>query len=95
MLEGKDTPTPSATIEGIIEGRMVHYVLSNGEHRPGIIVKVWSKSSGCSNLQVFVDNTNDAPAFIPPIAQVTGVYWVTSANYSEEPTPRTWHFIER
>lgn len=28
-------------MEGLTEGRIVHYVLPDGQHRPAIIVKVW------------------------------------------------------
>lgn len=52
-------------MEGLTEGRIVHYVLPDGnhegEHRPAIIVKVWNKTTGYVNLQVFVDGTNDYP----------------------------------
>jgi hypothetical protein len=28
-------------MNGLIEGRIVHYVLPTGEHRPAIVVQVW------------------------------------------------------
>ena len=52
-------------MEGLIEGRIVHYVLPNGrskgEHRPAIIVKVWEshRAQGTVNMQVFTDGEND------------------------------------
>jgi hypothetical protein len=77
-------------MDGVIEGRIVHYVLPEGphegEHRPAIIVKVWT--GGYVNLQVFYDGTNDGPV-------VSGQPWVTSVEHSEDPRPRTWHWIER
>lgn len=81
-------------MEGLIEGRIVHYVTSKGKHRPAIIVQVWSKATGCSNLQVFTDGANDCQdrgEFGIP----QNVAWMTSIQYSEEPIPRTWHFPER
>lgn len=80
-------------IEGLTEGRMVHYVLPDGiragEHRPAVIVKVWDHGQGTSNLQVFTDGRNDGHS------DMDGLTWVTSVVYSEDKTPGTWHFIER
>lgn len=79
-------------VEGLTEGRIVHYVLPDGrnpgEHRPAIVVKVWPSSNGSANLMVFVDGTND-------YADYSGAVWATSVPFSEEPQPRTWHWIER
>jgi hypothetical protein len=65
-------------------GRIVHYVLANGEHRPAI-------ACACGaipvNLQVFHDGGNDA-------AHSDGE-WVTSRSLDETWTPRTWHWPER
>ena len=78
-------------MEGLTEGRMVHYVLddgpSKGQHRPAVVVKVWSKDLGSVNLQVFTDGSNDG---VPG-----GIMWVTSVTFSEEPLLRTWHWIEK
>jgi len=86
-------------MDGLTEGRIVHFVLSDGphegEHRPAIVVKVWRQgdgsppANGYSNLVVFMDGTNDGAAF------AGCVRWATSIEYSEEPRPRTWHWIER
>lgn len=87
------TPLEAKEIEGLTAGRMVHYVMGEGphagDHRPAIVVKVWSKTSGTSNLQLFVDGQNDGY----PAGQ--NVVWKTSVVYSAEPKPNTWHFIER
>jgi hypothetical protein len=58
-------------MNGLTEGRMVHYVMPDGKHRPAVVVKVWRVTgeggiqdppvSGCSNLQVFTDGPNDLP----------------------------------
>lgn len=112
MIDEQDTqpintdPTP---LPGFTEGRIVHYVLPNGEHRPAIIVRAWPSGTGglgYANLQVFTDGLNDINAFESnddpyhgPDANAdevrSGIVWVMSRNYSEEKTPRTWHWIEK
>jgi hypothetical protein len=93
-------------MDGLIEGRIVHFVLPNGEHRPAMIVKNWNEQSGCSNLTVFTDWTNDAgysesdrEALINlgmnPDKVASGMVWMTSRSYSEKMEPGTWHWIER
>ncbi len=79
--------TEPKSIPGLTEGRMVHYVLPNGTHRPAVIVQVWDHGTGMSNLQVFTDGTNDR--------EVNGLRWYGSIYYSAEPRPNTWHFIEK
>lgn len=79
-------------MDGLTEGRMVHYVLqtgpSDGQHRPALVVKVWNKDTGVANLTVFPDWENDG-------LFGSGSFWATSVQYSEEPKPGTWHWIER
>jgi len=97
-------------MEGLTEGRIVHYVMPDGvEHRPAIVVKVWRKEdgtppdNGVSNLQVFTDGTNDfyhtkgstGEKWISDAEVKTGIVWRTSIVYSEEPKPNTWHWIEK
>lgn len=80
-------------MEGLTEGRIVHYVMEDGahagEHRPAVIVRVWRKDNGCSNLQVFTDGENDGPEY------ASGLAWKTSRHYSEGKEPGTWHWIEK
>lgn len=86
-------------MEGLTEGRIVHFVLQDGphagEHRPAIVVKVWRQgdgtppANGYSNLVVFMDGTNDGASY------AGCVHWATSIAYSAEPKPRTWHWIEK
>jgi hypothetical protein len=76
-------------IEGLTEGRMVHFVMPNGKHRPAVIVQVWDRWQGTSNLQVFTDGNNDGGW------GGGGLYWATSIMYSEDAKPSTWHWIER
>lgn len=82
-------------MEGLTEGRIVHYVLPDQQHRPAIVVKVWSlpypPEDGCVNLQVFMDSDADAlynDKMLP-------VSWRTSVTYSAMPKPGTWHWIEK
>ena len=80
-------------IEGLTEGRIVHYVLEDsrnkGQHRPAVIVQVWDHGSGVSNLQVFTDGRNDGQFY------AGGLAWKTSVCYSEDKEPGTWHWIEK
>lgn len=86
-------------MDGLIEGRIVHYVLSNGQHRPAIVVRNWSDpalpgSDGRVNLIVFSDGTNDKGA-VSGNASDQGLFWATSAHYDPEGTKHhTWHWIE-
>lgn len=94
-------------MEGLTEGRMVHFVLDENEHRPAVIVKVWRKwgpdgksliapDNGCSNLQVFTDGINDRyHADHLPKGFEGGIAWKTSVLYSESKEPNTWHWIEQ
>lgn len=89
-------------MEGLTEGRIVHYVLpdngdglckSVGAHRPAMVVlvcpKEWGYPDGAVNLMVFVDGSNDVQNFKGhPL-------WATSVQYSENPQPDTWHWIEK
>lgn len=80
-------------------GRIVHYVLpegkSQGEHRPAIVVHVWSHSheyGGSVQLQVFTDSGEDR-AYNDGLPQVM---WATSVKF--DPTAGdlgTWHWPER
>jgi hypothetical protein len=84
-------------MEGLTEGRIVHYVIedgrSKGEHRPAIVVRVWrngyqdGQGVPLIQLQVFTDQTNDDFQ--------TGTVWRTSVHYDAAATPGTWHWIER
>lgn len=76
---------------GLTEGRTVHYVLDQGPdeggHRAAVITRIWDHGTGYCNLTVFVDGRNDG--YDP------GPAWITFVPYSEEPKPRTWHWIEQ
>lgn len=92
-------------MEGLTEGRIVHYVLNEGngkgQHRPAVVVRVWRitgegniktpPENGCSNLQVFTDSDEHQKYNdeLPP------VMWATSVIYDENCAPGTWHWIEK
>lgn len=86
-------------MEGLTEGRIVHYVLPEGrhegEHRPAIVVKVWrnvngkAAENGCCQLQVFMDGSNDG------MSAFDSTIWKTSVLHDAEDSPNTWHWIER
>lgn len=84
-------------MEGLTEGRIVHYVLSNGEHRAAIVVRVFEpgKPLGLANLIVFSDGSNDRGAVFGNVSE-QGLFWATSAHYDPEGTTHhTWHWIEK
>lgn len=80
-------------MEGLTPGRIVHYVMENGEHRPAIVVRVWDgvyAEPGVVNLQVFHDQANDGYGLN------VGPLWATSVHHDPAgATPRSWHWIER
>jgi hypothetical protein len=92
-------------MDGLTEGRMVHFVMPDGTHAPAIVVKVWN-ASGLTNLQVITDGSNALP-YTPEEKEKFrgqgmdletvkhGHVWVTSRSYSETPEPGTWHWIEK
>ncbi len=49
-----------------------------GDVLPAIILRVWSDSSGCSNIKVFLDGSDE--------------YWATSVSYEEDGRPGSWHW---
>lgn len=93
-------------MDGLVEGRIVHFVMPDGKHSPAMIVKVWNQDSGMSNLQVFTDGPNALPYtpeekvqfenFGIDLHQVShGHIWMTSRSYSEKMEPGTWHWVEK
>lgn len=98
-------------MEGLTEGRIVHYVMPSREHRPAIVVRAWKvqeayhdgitpetrlATNGMCNLVVFVDGVNDVKRSIDdPCKDHVLTMWETSVVYSEEPKPFTWHWIEK
>lgn len=91
------------TTKGLIEGKLCHYVLQNGTHRPAIIVKVWwvggegeihtSPENGMSNMQVFMDADEDDAGYDARPYPLTRMK--TSVLYDETNAPGSWHWIEK
>lgn len=80
-------------MDGLIEGRIVHYVLptglTKGEHRSAVVTKVWQtggEPEGAISLTVF-PILGDMPDF--PTA-----YQVDYIHYDENGELNTWHWIE-
>lgn len=91
LVVGVGEAVKSNSLAGLTEGRMVHFVMSDGEHRPAVIVRVWPVSGVCDgyvNLQVFTDGTNDGQE------NAAGIAWKTSICYDENKGVGTWHWIE-
>ncbi len=71
-------------------GRIVHFILPDGQHRPAIIVRIWDvvpTDKSMVQLQVFTDGTND---------RLQNVEWRKSVHQDPAAaTPGTWHEPER
>jgi len=76
-------------MQAISVGRIVRYVLPNGEERPAIVTRVIEEGRAVG-LHLFLD-ANDAP--MQPIDPATGQAGVV--RYSEEPAVNTWHWPPR
>lgn len=67
----------------LIEGRTVHFVTSEREgarHCAAIVSSVRDEARGLVNLAVFT--------------AAGQTYAVENVEYSDEPRPRTWHWVE-
>jgi hypothetical protein len=76
-------------VEGLVEGRNVHYVAYNGRHLAAIVIGVNPEKEGQVNLSVFTDMRNvngDVSG---------GIQFHFNVPYSEEPKSGHWHWIER
>jgi hypothetical protein len=92
--ETKEQSQEPQALPGLIEGRIVHYVMPTDrevqlQHRPAVIVRIWDHGQGTVNLQVFTDGDNDG------VCAAGETWWRTSIRYSEKMEPNTWHWIER
>ena len=83
-------------------GRIVHYVFSNGDHRPAIIVRIFDENPterSYVQLQVFVDGSNDSHLLDhqdKAISPSPNVVWRTSVlQDAADKAPGTWHEPER
>lgn len=95
-------------MEGLTEGRIVHYVLpdgpSAGEHRPAIIVRVWRGEIVVNPKTAEEEHMKDTAVQLQVFMdgdgrgwndQAPNVVWHTSVMYSEDKEPDTWHWIEK
>lgn len=74
-------------MEGLTEGRIVHYNAGCGHCQAAIIVKVWQGDIGCVNLYVFPDGSNDREV---GATERDMVRWETSRVHGEEVS--RWHW---
>lgn len=90
MIADKAQKIEAPDMPGLTEGRMVHYVMPDGQHRPAMIARVWNKKTGYINVTVFTDWSND----VHMTNTAVGIIWVTSILYDPEKALNTWHWIE-
>lgn len=71
-------------MEGLIEGRIVHFAVSGfNEARAAVITHVWNEQ-GTVNLFIFPDGSFQMDNQTP-----------TSVTYDEAGNPGTWHWIPK
>jgi hypothetical protein len=72
-------------MEGLTEGRIVHFITDDGIHRPAVVTHVWNKQTGNVNLFIFPDGSypldNNTPTSISFDAESFRTY--------------TWHWVEK
>jgi hypothetical protein len=73
-------------MEGLIEGRIVHYVAYNNRHLAAIVIGVSDKTIDIA-LFTNMANTNGVKNF--------GLQFHQDISYSVDNKPGTWHWIER
>lgn len=79
-----------ALMPGITEGRCVHYVAYNGRHLAALIIGSDQRTRyNDVDLAVFTNmqNVNGIKNF--------GLQFHQNVEYSEDPKPGTWHWIEK
>ena len=87
MSEGNAVAVALATV-----GRIVRYVMESGKVRPMIVVEDFGSGHTVNGL-VFLDGANDSPVDSHDGSGVKVlVVPVSSAPYSSEPLPGTWHW---
>lgn len=72
-------------MEGLTEGRIVHFVADSNVHRAAIVVNVVSRESGLVDLFVFS----------MPQDGRGGFFMYPSTPYDESKNLDTWHWIEK
>jgi hypothetical protein len=72
-------------MQGLTEGRIVHFVLpGTDKHRAAIVVNVQDKEKAVCDLFVFS----------MPQDEHGGFFMFEGAAYDESKNPKTWHWIE-
>ncbi len=76
-------------MEGLTEGRNVHYVAYNNRHLAALVTGYNPDKDGQADLVVFTNmpNVNGEKS--------GGMQFHFNVPHSEEPKPGTWHWIER
>jgi hypothetical protein len=72
-------------MEGLTEGRIVHFVVSPEQHRAAIVVNIRDRQSGTCDLFVFS----------MPQDERGGFFMYTEAKYDDSKAEDTWHWIEK
>lgn len=73
-------------MEGLIEGRIVHYVAYNQRHLAALVI---GTDGDCVDLAVFTNLQNVAGT------KNFGLQFHQQVSYAEDLLPGTWHWIER
>lgn len=76
-------------IPGLTPGRVVHWVKSEGEHRPAFVLNIADGAAGLINLVVLMDGANDG------YAADNCAQWLEAVQFDPAGAVNTWHFIER
>ncbi len=71
-------------MDGLIEGRIVHYVTDADLHRPAIVVEVGNQETGLVYLHVFFKE----------VEVVSGFRGDIICKYDEYKRRDSWHWIE-
>ena len=75
-------------MDGLTEGRIVHFVMPGGEHHAALVARVWDGALGIVTLAVFMDGSDDT--------HLGGsIRWASAVRFSPALEPHTWHWIER
>ncbi len=95
-------------MEGLISGRVVHYVMTgkenglmphvSGQHRAATVVRCWGDEprEGYVNLVVHVDGYNDLiQTDDVSVSALIPQVWVTGVFHDEGEAPGTWHWPDR
>jgi hypothetical protein len=91
----KPQPEQARPFPFVTEGRIVSYVMKDGQIRPLIVTRVWTQND-INGVLVF-DGSNDAPCLPQEHPNPAGipVLWLTSVHRDDNKAPGTWHWPER